>query len=112
MAGWLRQHAERVYYPGFGGVVSFEIEGAREFVSSLRYFQLAESLGGVKSLVCHPATMTHAAIPVERRRELGITDDLVRLSCGIEHPDDLREDLEEAFAKRKEQARRGLTLNV
>ncbi|MEM8883902.1 MAG: aminotransferase class I/II-fold pyridoxal phosphate-dependent enzyme [Planctomycetota bacterium] len=101
VAAWLRHHVERVYYPGFGGVVSFEIEGARELVGSLRYFQLAESLGGVKSLVCHPATMTHAAIPEARRRELGISDDLVRLSCGIEHPDDLIEDLEAVLRRAK-----------
>ncbi|MHC4939440.1 MAG: trans-sulfuration enzyme family protein [Planctomycetota bacterium] len=105
VARWLGQHVERVYYPGFGGVVSFEIEGASELVSSFNYFQLAESLGGVKSLVCHPATMTHAAIPAERRAELGISDNLVRLSCGIEHPEDLIEDLRTAITGRKASGR-------
>jgi cystathionine gamma-lyase len=87
----------RVYYPGFGGMVSFELDGTvenvTEFVSSRRYFALGESLGGVKSLVCHPARMTHASIPPEARRALGLSDSLIRLSPGVEHPDDLVEDL-------------------
>jgi cystathionine beta-lyase/cystathionine gamma-synthase len=91
----------RVYYPGFGGMVSFELDGTAEdvsrFVSSRRYFALGESLGGVKSLVCHPARMTHASIPAEARRALGLSDTLVRLSPGVEHPDDLVEDLIEGL---------------
>jgi cystathionine beta-lyase/cystathionine gamma-synthase len=87
----------RVYYPGFGGMVSFELEGSeadvRQFVSSRRFFALGESLGGVKSLICHPARMTHASIPPDVRRSLGLSDTLVRLSPGVEHPDDLVEDL-------------------
>src|SRR5262245_21047237 len=83
---------------GFGGVVSVEvdapIEAVKAFASSLRYFRLGESLGGVKSLVCHPASMTHASIPAETRRELGLSDSLVRLSVGIEDARDLLEDLE------------------
>lgn len=86
---------------GFGGVVSFEIAGAgdaaRRFASSLRYFKLGESLGGVKSLVCHPASMTHASIPAAERRRLGLSDSLVRLSVGIEDALDLVEDLAEAL---------------
>ena len=86
---------------GFGGVVSFEIAGAgdaaRRFASSLRYFNLGESLGGVKSLVCHPASMTHASIPAAERRRLGLSDSLVRLSVGIEDALDLVEDLAEAL---------------
>ena len=87
----------RVYYPGFGGMVSFELDGHVEhvsaFVSSRRFFALGESLGGVKSLICHPATMTHASIPADIRRALGLADSLIRLSPGVEHPDDLVEDL-------------------
>jgi cystathionine beta-lyase/cystathionine gamma-synthase len=87
----------RVYYPGFGGMVSFEINGTIDdvttFVSSRRFFALGESLGGVKSLICHPARMTHASIPAEKRHELGLSDTLIRLSPGVEHPDDLVEDL-------------------
>jgi cystathionine beta-lyase/cystathionine gamma-synthase len=87
----------RVYYPGFGGMVSFELDGTVEdlsrFVSSRRFFTLGESLGGVKSLICHPAQMTHASIPHEARRTLGLSDNLIRLSPGVEHPDDLVEDL-------------------
>ena len=91
----------RVYYPGFGGMVSFELDGTVDdvtaFVSSRRFFALGESLGGVKSLVCHPARMTHASIPPEARRELGLSDTLIRLSPGVEHPDDLVEDLIEGL---------------
>ena len=95
----LRQHSRvtRVYYPGFGGMVSFELDGSAEevsgFVSTRRFFALGESLGGVKSLICHPARMTHASIPADARRALGLSDTLIRLSPGIEHPDDLVEDL-------------------
>ena len=87
----------RVYYPGFGGMVSFELDGTIEdvvaFVSSRRFFALGESLGGVKSLVCHPARMTHASIPAEARAALGLSDTLIRLSPGCEHPKDLVADL-------------------
>lgn len=99
----LRAHSgvTRVYYPGFGGMVSFELAGTlddvTDFVSNRRFFALGESLGGVKSLVCHPARMTHASIPAERRAELGLPDTLIRLSPGIEHADDLIEDLSEGL---------------
>ena len=87
---------------GFGGVLSVELHGGpeavRRFVSERRFFKLGESLGGVKSLVCHPATMTHASIPPEERRRLGLPDTLVRLSVGLEDPRDLAEDLEEGLA--------------
>ncbi|MCL4103821.1 UNVERIFIED_CONTAM: hypothetical protein GTU68_029138 [Idotea baltica] len=94
---------ERVYYPGLGGVVSFSlkedtIEAAHDFVTRTQFFKLAESLGGVKSLLCHPAQMTHASIPLEKRRQAGIKDSLIRLSCGIEYHADLLADLEQAFA--------------
>jgi cystathionine gamma-lyase len=82
---------------GFGGMVSFELNGTVEeviaFASSRRYFALAESLGGVKSLLCHPATMTHASIPAEARAQLGLSDTLLRLSPGCENAEDLVEDL-------------------
>jgi len=88
---------------GFGGMVSFEIEGTVadvvSFVKSRRYFMLAESLGGVKSLLCHPATMTHASIPAEARAELGLSDTLIRLSPGCENSKDLVEDLLEGLAQ-------------
>jgi cystathionine beta-lyase/cystathionine gamma-synthase len=82
---------------GFGGMVSFELEGTGQevvaFASARRYFTLAESLGGVKSLLCHPATMTHASIPAEARAQLGLSDTLLRLSPGCENAEDLVEDL-------------------
>jgi cystathionine gamma-synthase/cystathionine gamma-lyase len=88
---------------GFGGMVSFELNGTVEevatFVSSRRYFTLGESLGGVKALVCHPATMTHASIPPEARAQLGLSDTLIRLSPGCENPQDLVEDLTEGLAQ-------------
>ena len=91
----------RVYYPGFGGMVSFELAGTvgdvAAFVSTRRFFALGESLGGVKSLVCHPARMTHASIPAERRIALGLSDTLIRLSPGVEHAADLIEDLVEGL---------------
>ena len=115
----LEQHpaVTRVYFPGlpdhpdhdiaarqmtgFGGIVSIEIDGtvdeARLFTSSRRYFILGESLGGVKSLICHPASMTHASIPPEERRKIGLSDTLVRLSPGIEASDDLVDDLLEGL---------------
>lgn len=91
----------RVYYPGFGGMVSCELRGGIDavtaFVSSRRFFTLGESLGGVKSLICHPARMTHASIPAARRAELGLSDALIRLSPGIEHHEDLIADLIEGL---------------
>ncbi len=86
---------------GFGGIVSVRIKGgfaaARRFCERTELFTLAESLGGVESLVNHPAVMTHASVPVERRAALGIADDLVRLSVGVEDVDDLRADLGRAL---------------
>ncbi len=106
----------KVYYPGlsahpqhelairqmkgFGGMVSVELgslENARKFTGALKYFTLGESLGAVESLVCHPLTMTHASVPEARRRELGITEGLVRLSVGIEDGRDLLEDIEQGL---------------
>lgn len=109
----------RVYYPGlpdhpghdvarrqmtgFGGMLSFELKGSAAdvtaFVSNRRLFTLGESLGGVKSLVCHPARMTHASIPAGQRAALGLSDTLVRLSPGIEHADDLIDDLVEGLGQ-------------
>jgi cystathionine gamma-lyase len=120
LAEWLRgqPQVERVYYPGladhpghalagrqmrdFGGMISIRLRGgadaARRFLPRTRLFSLAESLGGVESLVCHPATMTHASIPVEVRNARGVDDGLIRLSVGIEDADDLQEDLRQALA--------------
>jgi len=87
---------------GFGGMVSFELSGSQEevvaFASSRRFFTLGESLGGVKALLCHPATMTHASIPPEARAELGLSDNLIRLSPGCENSEDLIEDLLEGLS--------------
>ena len=111
------QAVKRVYYPGlsthpghrvalaqqdgFGAMVSFEVkgglDGVQRFVNALQCFTLAESLGGVESLVAHPATMTHASVPPEDRARLGITDGLVRISVGIEDVEDLIADLDQAF---------------
>ncbi len=86
---------------GFGGMLSFELDGSIDevtaFVSNRRFFTLGESLGGVKSLICHPARMTHASIPADQRAALGLSDRLIRLSPGIEHPDDLIDDLIEGL---------------
>ncbi len=85
---------------GFGGVISFVINEKvdyKKFLSSLKLITLGESLGGVESLICHPASMTHAAIPYKIRQEVGIVDNLVRLSVGIENVKDLLEDLNNAF---------------
>jgi cystathionine beta-lyase/cystathionine gamma-synthase len=85
---------------GFGGMLSFELgslEHARRFLNRVRLLALAESLGGVESLVSHPATMTHASVPPERRAAIGITDGLVRISAGIEDVDDLLADLSQAL---------------
>jgi len=108
-----RKEVKEVYYPGLdgsplpngmsdtGGMVSFvldaDLETVKRFVMSTSVFILAESLGGVESLINHPATMTHASIPPEIRRERGIDDGLIRLSVGLEHIDDLISDLEQAF---------------
>jgi cystathionine beta-lyase/cystathionine gamma-synthase len=118
VASWLAEKLgeERVFYPGltshpqhalasrqmsgFGGMISIELgsrAAAESVVNRLRLFTLAESLGGVESLVCHPATMTHASVPIDRRSALGITDGLVRFSVGVEDVSDLIRDLEQAF---------------
>jgi cystathionine beta-lyase/cystathionine gamma-synthase len=118
IAEWLagRVGEERVVYPGlpshpqhelacrqmsgFGGMISVEMgtkERAARVLGRVRIFSLAESLGGVESLISHPASMTHASVPPERRAHLGITDGLIRLSCGVEDGADLLNDLEQAF---------------
>jgi cystathionine beta-lyase len=120
VAKFLLQHpaVDKVYYPGleshhnhdiakrqasgFGGVVSFSLKtdtelAATEFVTKTQFFKLAESLGGVKSLLCHPASMTHKTIPVERRRAAGVQDSLVRLSVGLEDVKDLLNDIAQAL---------------
>lgn len=119
IAQYLSDHpeVERVYYPGlsshpgheiakrqmggFGGMVSLMLKGGLEralrFMRQTRLFVLAESLGGVESLMCHPATMTHASIPPEERARIGLSDALIRLSVGIEDVEDLIEDLEQAL---------------
>lgn len=122
VAEFLSNHpfVRHVYYPGlsshhnhhiaskqqryFGGVVSFDLkvddkELASRLVSSTRYFKLAESLGGVKSLICQPCEMTHKSIPDETRRQSGVTDSLIRLSVGLEEASDLIADLEQAFVR-------------
>ncbi|HAW78989.1 MAG TPA: cystathionine gamma-synthase, partial [Balneola sp.] len=86
----------------FGGMVSFSlkddsIEAATKFMASTRFFTLAESLGGVESLISHPASMTHGSIPKEHREKAGLKDSLIRLSVGIEDIEDLIQDLEQAF---------------
>jgi cystathionine beta-lyase/cystathionine gamma-synthase len=85
---------------GFGGMIAFELgalDKARTFLNSVTLAALAESLGGVETLISHPVTMTHAAVPVEHRRRIGVTDDMIRLSVGVEDVDDLREDLARAL---------------
>lgn len=85
---------------GFGGMVSVDfgdIELAKKFAASVKVFTLAESLGGVESLVCHPASMTHASVPKEKRESFGLTDSLIRLSVGIEDVEDLIEDINQAL---------------
>lgn len=121
LAQWLEAHSgiRRVRYPGlashpqhelakrqmhgFGGMISVELDtdlaGARRFLEATELFTLAESLGGVESLIELPAVMTHATIPAEQRAKLGISDSLVRLSVGIEDIEDLRSDLETALAR-------------
>jgi len=120
VAEWLSEQRgiEKLYYPGlpshpqhelarrqmsgFTGMVSLDLgsrERARAFVEGVRVFALAESLGGVESLIGVPAMMTHASVPVERRQAMGLSDGLVRLSCGVEEVEDLLEDLERALAR-------------
>jgi cystathionine beta-lyase/cystathionine gamma-synthase len=95
------QHAlARAQMTGFGGMISLELgtkDRAAQVLNRCRLFSLAESLGGVESLISHPASMTHASVPPERRAELGITEGLVRLSCGVEDVEDLLADLDQAF---------------
>lgn len=101
----LESNAQHALYKkqmsAYNGMLSFEFDGdfdtVKKLVSSTNIFQLAESLGGVESLIGHPASMTHAAVPRERRLELGINDNLVRISVGIENVEDLENDLEQAF---------------
>ena len=126
IAAWLEAHPKvaRVVYPGLpshpqhalaarqmrldgapagGGMITIFLKGgiaeSRRFLENVHIFALAESLGGVESLIEHPAIMTHASVPPEQRQQLGISDSLVRLSVGIEHTDDLLKDLEQALAK-------------
>ena len=95
------QHAlARRQMCGFGGLISLELgslDRARTLLESVRLMALAESLGGVETLISHPATMTHASVPPERRQAIGVTDDLVRISVGIEDVEDLRDDLSQAL---------------
>ena len=87
---------------GFGGVISFELgslEKARTFLNHVSLVALAESLGGVETLISHPASMTHASVPEDRRVAMGLTDDMVRLSVGIEDVDDLKDDLTQALER-------------
>jgi cystathionine beta-lyase/cystathionine gamma-synthase len=119
VAAWLKERKDvaKIYYPGlpdhpqhelakrqmsgFGGMISMDLGDparAARFVESTRIFALAESLGGVESLIGHPASMTHASVPKPLREKMGLTDSLVRLSCGIEEAADLIADLEQAFA--------------
>jgi cystathionine beta-lyase/cystathionine gamma-synthase len=86
---------------GFGGMISLDlgdVAKARRFVESTTIFSLAESLGGVESLIGHPASMTHASVPPAMRQAMGLTDSLIRLSCGVEDAEDLIDDLDRAFA--------------
>jgi len=122
VAEFLETHplVDKVYYPGlkshfnhaiagrqasgFGGIVSFTLkndseQAATDLVTGTRYFKLAESLGGVKSLVCHPAQMTHKSIPAEKRRAAGVADSLIRLSVGLEEANDLIADLSQALER-------------
>jgi cystathionine gamma-lyase/cystathionine beta-lyase/cystathionine gamma-lyase/homocysteine desulfhydrase len=97
------QHAlaRRQMPNGFGGMLSFEVESfdrARDVLNRFKLMALAESLGGVETLVCHPATMTHASVPPERRKAIGLSDSLIRISAGIEDIEDLKSDLEQALA--------------
>ena len=118
LAQFLSAHkkVQKVFYPGlpdhpqhelakrqmkgFGGMLSFDLgslDAARRLLNNVRLMALAESLGGVESLISHPATMTHASVPADRRAAIGITDGLVRISAGIEDIEDLQADLEQAL---------------
>lgn len=120
VANFLVEHpkVKQVFYPGlpthpqyelacrqmtgFGGMIAFELgsaEKAKQFLELVKLCSLAESLGGVETLVCHPASMTHASIPIEERQRLGITDSLVRISVGIEDIEDILADIDQALAK-------------
>lgn len=120
VAAFLEEHprVQKIYYPGslthkqhelakrqqkgFGSMVSFDVgsfEAARTVLESVKLCTLAESLGGVETLICHPATMTHASVAPEARERLGITDGLVRISVGIEDTDDIIADIDEALAR-------------
>jgi cystathionine gamma-lyase len=94
--------ARRQMQNGFSGIVTFFIRGglepARRFLERCEIFAIAESLGGVESLIDHPGIMTHASVPEDQRRALGISDALIRMSVGIEDTDDLITDLEQALA--------------
>jgi cystathionine beta-lyase/cystathionine gamma-synthase len=96
------QHARaRKQMCGFGGLISLQLgslDKARTLLEAVRLMALAESLGGVETLISHPATMTHASVPPDRRQAIGVTDDLVRISVGIEDVEDLREDLAQALS--------------
>jgi cystathionine beta-lyase len=98
-------HIAKKQMTGFGGIVSFEIKGsmmsARTFLENLKIFSLAESLGGASSLAEHPSSMSHASMPRVFREKVGITDNLIRLSVGLENSDDLVDDLDHAFARTK-----------
>ncbi len=125
VAEFLQNHpaVDKVYYPGlpshpghdiakkqskgFGGIVSFSLkndteEAAEKLVTQTKLFHLAESLGGIKSLVSHPATMTHKTIPAEKRRAAGVADSLIRLSIGLEDAEDLIADLQQALSSKKD----------
>jgi cystathionine beta-lyase/cystathionine gamma-synthase len=97
------QHAiAKKQQTGFGAMLSFElgsIDAARNLLNHVKLCSLAESLGGVETLISHPATMTHASVPAEMRKQIGITDGLVRLSVGIEDVEDLIADLDFALSK-------------
>jgi cystathionine gamma-lyase len=96
------QHAlAKAQMSGFGGMISVELgtkERANEVLSRCRVFSLAESLGGVESLISHPASMTHSSVEPARRAALGITEGMIRLSCGVEDAEDLLADLEQALS--------------
>jgi cystathionine beta-lyase/cystathionine gamma-synthase len=118
LAEYLATHRKvrHVYYPGlpthpqhelakrqmrgFGGMIAFDLgslESARRLLNTVKLMSLAESLGGVETLISHPATMTHASVPAEHRQAIGITDGLVRISAGVEDIDDLKDDLGRAL---------------
>ena len=120
LAEFLQRHprVKRVFYPGlaehpqyalacrqmpdgFGGMISFEVgsfEEARSVLNRFKLMALAESLGGVETLVCHPASMTHASVPADHRAAIGLSDSLIRISVGIEDVEDLEADLDQALA--------------